>query len=149
MRKKVLGLFMAAIAVSTIGAFAQNDNQQTREQIKKECCKEKKECTKDKKCKKDHKMREGKKEKLNPFAGIELTAEQQKQLEQLKADRKAKREAAKETKKQAFEQERKAFDAEIAKILSPDQYKQYESTKANMRAHKKDKAKRNPEKQAR
>ena len=141
MRKKVLGLVMAALAISSIGVFAQNDAQKNCNKQQKECCKEKKE---------KRGERGGKKEaRLNPFTGITLSADQQQQIDQLKAERKAEQKEAKAAKKNAMEQERQAYDASIAKILTPEQYKQYESNKANIRAAKQEKMKRKIEKMAR
>ena len=68
---------------------------------------------------------------VNPFAGINLTPEQQQQVEKLRSDRKerktADKEANKEAKKQAKAQERQQYEAELAKILTPEQMAQYKN----------------------
>lgn len=132
MRKKVLGLVMAAIAVSTFGAFAQSQPSQSQvacEQVEGKCPKAKK----DKKCKGDSDCKRGKKDRFNPFEGIELTAEQQQKIDQLRAERKANKENAKKAKKEARAQEKKQFDEKMAQILTPEQYAKYE---ANCKAAK-------------
>ena len=139
MRKKVLGLVMATLAICTTGAFAQSQTQQTGNNVQKECCKEKKgkKGGKEGKKVKDGNKAERKQGRTTPFTGIELTADQQQKIDKIQADRKSTQEKAKEEKKAAKEQERKAYDQQIAQVLTPDQYKIYESNKANMRAHKK------------
>lgn len=136
MRKKVLGLVMATLAICTTGAFAQSQTQQTGNNVQKECCKEKKGNKEGKKAKDGNKA-ERKKAHISPFTGIELTADQQQKIDKIQAERKSTRDKAKEDNKAAKEQERKAYDQQIAQVLTPDQYKIYESNKANMRAHKK------------
>lgn len=140
MKKKVLGLVMAALAISSIGAFAQNDAQQNRAQTQKECCKEGKGKKGKKECKGD-KSRKGA-QSNKAFEGIQLTADQQQKIEELKANRKANIEKLKATQKNAYEQERKNFDNELAKVLTPEQYKQYESNKAAISARKQEKMKK-------
>lgn len=150
MRKKVLGLVMAALTISSIGAFAQNqtsDNKPACEQTS-ECHKGKK----DGKCKKDGK-KDGKKkgdrkhgdkvDGLNPFEGIQLTSEQQQKVDALKAERKAKmkaekgkKEADKQAAKEARQQEKAQFDAQVAEILTPEQYTQYQSNCDSIKAKK-------------
>ena len=151
MRKKVLGLFMAALAVSSIGAFAQSESRQSGEEVKKECCKEKKEKKECHKLKKECKERKDfrKEARVTPFKGIQLSAEQQAQIDQINAERKANQKKIKADKKDAFEKERQAYDEQIAKVLTPEQYKLYENNKANMRAHKQDKMKKKLEKMVR
>ena len=83
------------------------------------------------------------------FAGIDLTPDQQQKLDQLREERKANNKAAKEAKKEAKANERKAYDNSIAQILTPEQYKQYESNKANLRAHKQAKMKKRLDNKAR
>ena len=159
MRKKVLGLVMAALAISSIGAFAQSESQQTREEVKKECCKEKKEkkeCKEGKKDRKDgnkdrknKKMRDGKKEaRIKPFDGIQLTEAQQAQISQLKKNRKENFKKVKAAQKQDFVKEREAFDQEVAKVLTPEQYKVYETNRDNIRAQKRSSMKKKVERMA-
>lgn len=141
MRKKVLGLVMAALAISTFGAFAQTETQQTKPSCEQTatCKKDKKECRKGEgKHKKGPRMGS---EKKNPFEGIQLTEQQTQQLEQLKAERKAQKESDEKNRKEAREQERKAYNEKIAKILTPEQYAQYEENCRKMKAAKADKKK--------
>ena len=135
MTKKVLALVVAALGFSTIGAFAATGNQgQPQTEQTATCDKAKKgECKKEgKKChkgdKKDDKKfdKRAKRPQVNPFNGIELTPDQKQKIDQLKADRKAKREADKKAGKEARKAEREQFNAEVAKILTPDQYNQYQ-----------------------
>lgn len=150
MRKKVLGLVMAALAISTFGAFAAQQTEQPKTEQQAPCCKEKKGDQKkgDKKGhkkgdKKGHKMAQG--PKLNPFTGIQLTPEQQQKIDQLKADRKAKREAGKKADKEVRKAEREKFNAEVAKILTPEQYKIYQANCDSLKAKKADFAKKKGE----
>lgn len=150
MRKNVLGLIMAALAISSFGAFAQNETanssatcQQTTATCKNtdgECAKNKKDgkkCKKDgKKLKKDGKKGNARMQRMNPFDGIQLTAEQQAKLDALKAERKASKEAAKKASKEARQAERKQFDEKVAKILTPEQYAQYEKNKKAQKVKK-------------
>lgn len=133
MRKKVLGLVMAALTISTFGAFAQTEVQVESinlEQVSKDACKDKKDKKGKKDCKKGDRKGEkkkGKKGSFNAFRGIELTAEQQQQINQLKNERKAKVEAEKKASKEAKELAKKEFTASVEKILTPDQFKQYQA----------------------
>lgn len=160
MRKKVLGLVMAALAIGTTGAFAQSENQQSKatcEQVSEngECKKGKKECTKDsgeckkakgdrhkgikgdKKFRKDGRKAEKRDGKANPFEGIELTAEQQQQLDALRAERKAQKDAVKEAGKEAKAQQQQQYDEKIAQILTPEQYNQYKANREGLKDRKK------------
>lgn len=121
MRKKALALIMSGLLFSTIGAFAQTENQGNKvvSEQTSACCKDKKE--KKKHCKGD------KKRSSNLFNGIELTEQQQQQIAALKAERKAKKEADKKENKEARAKERAAFDEKMAQILTPEQYAQYKS----------------------
>lgn len=79
-----------------------------------------------------------KKCKKNPFAGIELTADQQAKLDQL---RDKGREAEMKVKQDAREKKakmREDFDNEVKKILTPEQWTKFESNKAEMQKSKKD-----------
>lgn len=140
MRKKVLGLLMAAMAISTIGAFAQSENT-TETTV---CTAQKGECQKEGKGKKCHKKGD-RKAKMNAFEGIELTQEQQQQIAQLKAECKAKKEADKAEKKKAKAEARAQFNEKVSQILTPEQYAQYkancDSIKANKKSDKKIKKK--------
>ena len=135
MRKKVLGLVMAAMAISTIGAFAQTENasssNETCTEQTSECCNS----SKDKKKKGDRKKGdkgECKKAKRDFFKGIELTEEQRQQIDALRKERQAKRDAEKEAK----EKEREEFNAEIERILTPEQYEIYKQNCENLKSKK-------------
>lgn len=141
MRKKVLGLVMAAMAISTIGAFAQTEVQNTKaacEQTAANCNKDKGDCKKGKKGAKGD-FKKGKKERVSPFAGIQLTETQQAQIDALKAERKADKEKAKKADKEARAEAKKQFDTKLAQILTPEQYAQYQSNCEAKKAAKKDK----------
>lgn len=140
---------------------------------KKECCKDDKACTcKDTKAMKGKKGKHGMKAKSgkmgsgermgkrqadrkdgmrrgeNPMLkGITLSADQQKQLDDLRAkrsasakDAKAKAKAdAKEMKtrnREEMKKMREEFDKELEKILTPDQLKQYQANKAEMESRR-------------
>lgn len=142
MRKKVLGLVMAALAISTFGALAQNQNTSEKvacEQTVSACCKDKKD-KKDKKDRKDFAKRGDKKAKLNPFTGIELTQEQQQQIQQLRNEKKEQHKAEKKAAKEAKLKEREAFNQSVAKILTPEQYKIYQANCDSMKTAKLKKA---------
>lgn len=146
MRKKVLGLMMAALAISTIGASAQTETTPVAP-IKKECCKEKKEYTKEKKelCPvkegkkeiskdvKKHVVRDAAKPRFNPFEGIELTPDQQQKLDKLKAERKSRNEANKKATQEQMKQEQEEYTNSVISILTPEQATIY---KANIEKRK-------------
>lgn len=152
MRKKVLGLIMAAMTIGTFGALAQTENtNNTCTEQTQECCKkdkgDKKKCEKGDRKKGDRKKGEKgefKKEKKDLFKGIELTSEQQTQIDQLRSECKTQREADKkadkEAKKEAREKQRTEFNAGVEKILTPEQYKIYQTNCENIKASRKEKA---------
>ena len=142
MRKKMLGLVAAALTIGSFGAFAQSEgassSSASQEQViqcdtpscnKSEPCKKKKGDHGDKKMKKAG-------HKANPFAGIELTSEQQSKLEALKTEQKAKKEEQKKLDKQARAKEREAFNKEVEKILTPEQFKVYQANCDSLKAKK-------------
>lgn len=133
MRKKILGLVMAALAIGTVGAYAQTESQCSSAS----CTSTEKQCKKEKK-EKCHK-KGPRQERVDPFTGIQLTQEQQQKLDNLKAERKAKKEAAKKEEKQAKAAEKKQFDAQVAEILTPEQYNQYKANCETIKAQKKEK----------
>lgn len=92
-----------------------------------------------------HRMRRGEGDPL--FNGITLSAEQQQQFKDLKEKRaaehkaaRAEKQKAKETKKEAraaeMKAKREAYDKEVAKILTPEQMKQYNANKEQMAKEK-------------
>lgn len=139
---------MAALTISTFGAFAQSETSQANaavcEQTSNECSADTKECKKDKKdkkhCKKGERKGEckGKKgQRQNPFQGIELTADQQQQIDALRAEMKAAKEAGKKADKEAKAEARKQYDEKIAQILTPEQFTQYKANCDKMKDRKK------------
>lgn len=112
---------MAALALTSTAAFAQDAN--------KENCPKKEHCQKAD-CKKD-----GKKEckSLKLFSGIELSADQQKQLDQLCSQRQENKKADKKARLEAKKQERQDFDDAVAKILTPEQYTLYKANCAKVK----------------
>lgn len=143
MKKKILGIAMAVMALVAVPSIAQTPASQ--DGAKKECCKEN--CDKNKKCDKAGKgqkcdngqqcakgQKPGKAGKqFNPFEGLSLTEAQQAQINQLqekcKTERQAKAEAAKcdkqkcDSVKAADRQAaKKAYLEEVKTILGPEQY---------------------------
>lgn len=149
MKKKVLALVVAVLALGSTSVFAQSQSQSCPPQ-QKECCKDKK----DKKDRKDKKDKKGNKKHGNPFEGIQLTPEQQQQIDNLRAEQKAQKKAnreagkelSKEARKEAKTKARQEFDAKVQKILTPEQYAQFkkncEAQKAKKEMKKKDKKER-------
>lgn len=144
-KKLILFSFLSLFCLSTLTANAQSQQQNNTEQT---CCssdkKQKHEGKKgDKKCK-GHK----KGPRMNPFEGIELTAEQQQKIDKLKSDRKEKREQEKRDKADKRKKEREAFNKELESILTPDQMAQYnancEKIAAKKKEHKKNKDNKGP-----
>ena len=119
MKKQIISLAIAAIALTSFTSFAQatTDATQTEKMVKK--------------------GRQGKgQEAKNPFEGLNLTADQQKKLDALAAERKAARENEKKASRETREKakatakanrraERKAELDKIKAILSPEQYVTY------------------------
>lgn len=132
MRKKVLGLILSTVLFSTIGAFAQEKKDVVVNGDKIETtCKQGKRI-----CNKAHKPR------INPFEGIQLTAEQQNAIDKLRQDRKVKREADKLAHKEAKKKIKEDFNSEVEKILTPEQYQQYKTNCENIALHRQDKMKK-------
>ena len=116
---------MAALAISTFGAFAQTETRQGNAACEQttECCKTKK---------------EGREKKgAGLFNGIELTPEQQQQVDALKAERKAAKQSREKANKEAKAQEKKAYDEKLAQILTPEQYAQYKANAQKIEDRKK------------
>lgn len=100
MKKKLLSLAIAAVTFSSLSAFAQattgTDSSTTSATT---CCDNTKKC-----CKEGKKGRGDKKGRcFNPFANLNLTAEQQTQLEALRAEQQATRDKARAEAKQKME----------------------------------------------
>lgn len=140
MKKKILALTLAAFTLGIVSANAQTqENGQTTAQ--EQVCKEKKECCKKikgekgaKHAKKDFKR--GDRPKMNPFFGIELTEQQEAQVKQLREQQKAQREQNKNLAKEEKAKQREAFDAEMAKILTPQQFEVYQSNRQKLKEAK-------------
>lgn len=96
----------------------------------------------DKKDKKDFKKGDRRGGKRNPFKGIELSAEQKAKIEQLREKGKAevqKVETEARTKKDKL---REDFDNDLKKILTPEQWTQYEKNRNENKQMKQGKADR-------
>lgn len=134
MKKKILALVIGALAFSTIGAFAQSEtSQKTPVQKEAKCCKEKKD--------KDghHNGKDRKKghgERINPFDGIQLSAEQQKKIEDLRAERRSQREADTTKAKEARKAQREEYNKKLTEILTPEQMAQYKTNCESIKARK-------------
>lgn len=138
MKKKVLGLAIAAMSFVAFSGMAQTPTTaesncaSAADCPQKECVK--KECSKKECCKLDKKGRRG--AIANPFEGINLSADQQAKIKQLDerrrearkqkaADRKAAKHQADSAHIAAFKAERKAYLGEVKEILGPENYMIY------------------------
>lgn len=132
MKKSILGLAFLTMAAFAIPAVAQKNDK------KAECCKEKTECAAKKECKDPKACKPGKCEKMNPFADLNLTSEQQGRIEALnnamKVSRKELKEAAKTAKEKkdttfnpraAKKQLRTKYVQDLSEILTPEQYTKF------------------------
>lgn len=130
MKKKILALAICAFGISTIGAFAQTEKSEGGK-AKTECCKE----HKGKKFAGKGDKRKGH-AKMNPFEGIQLTADQQQKISDLRAQQKSKREAEKTAAKESRKKAREEFNAQLANILTPEQMEVYKANCDTIRAKK-------------
>ncbi|MDE7413335.1 MAG: hypothetical protein K2N05_06045 [Muribaculaceae bacterium] len=130
MKKKVLSIALIAMSLVSFSGLAQNPNSKSCNNADGTCIEKVKE----------KKGKEFKKEKRNPFEGMNLTDAQKSQLEDLNAKRKAAKEAAKaefKEQKQLMKNEKRAKDSlrmvqkradklnylqEVKGIIGPDQY---------------------------
>lgn len=145
MIKKVI-LSIAIVAAASLSSFAANDNKGSDNKQSTECSGKCSDCNKE--C---NKVKPGKHGRngfgMRAFEGIDLTEAQKTQLETLRADFKAKKEAAmknkgenktkkenltEEQKKQLKaekmakrQQEKQEFDNKVKSILTPEQYTKY------------------------
>ena len=135
MNKKVLALALAAfVAAGSATISAANDND-TRKP-----CTEQSKCAKgdkksDKKGEKGMRGRKDHKGHANIFQGVELTAEQQSAIKDLREKQMA-------AEKAARQQNRETFMTGLKGILTPEQYQQVEQNAAKMkeaRAERQDK----------
>lgn len=118
MKTKFLALAVMIFAAGSSVCFAANDNKADKKQAT--------ECTQQKKC--DKECRKG----MNPFEGLNLTADQQAKLEALKQNcpMKADKQKADKQDKKAQKAEMMAkrvqgkrdFLAQVKNILTPEQY---------------------------
>ncbi|MBD5180455.1 MAG: hypothetical protein HDT01_04065 [Bacteroidales bacterium] len=151
MKKKVLSLAIALIATGAVmsAQTAQtSDNTTKTEQTEKKCnkkdgekCCNNKDAKKgNKKGHKNHSMNKGNKQGKRPdmFQGIELTADQQTALKNLREQNRKDSEQAKQERKamdQKAREERMAKrDAELKKILTPEQYTKYQANIEELKA---------------
>lgn len=157
----VAALIAIPVAANAQDVTTQQTNEiakdfQKNKKDRKNCKKDRKDndkcyCNKHKKDKKDHRRGDGRPDgrfkdsnRSNPlFKDITLTEAQQTQMKALRDSRNQAHKAAKAEKRKAKAeidkaqaQQRKArataYDQEIKKILTPEQYKQYEANKAAM-----------------
>lgn len=147
MKKKILALTLAAFTFGIVAANAQNETTtDANGKAKTECCqKDGKKCDK----KGDKEARREARAKLNPFNGIELTAEQKAQLKDLKEQQKAGKKKTKEARQEERAAKAAAYDAEVAKILTPEQYQTYQANREAMKEARQKKMKKAKEKMAR
>ena len=121
MKTKVLALATLIFVAGSTVCFAANDNKADKKQST--------ECTQQKKCDKEcHKA-------MNPFEGLNLTAEQQAKLDALKQNcpmKADKQKADKQDKKEMQTemmakrvQGKRDFLAQVKNILTPEQYVQF------------------------
>lgn len=127
MKKKLLALVMGALVLGSVNVMAQSEPKAAKVEAQ---------CTKAKEVKRD--CKKGERRDLNPFTGIQLTQEQQAQLDNLRQQRKDQKEEAKKAEKEAKAKNREAFNAEVAKILTPDQFAQYKANCDSLKARKMD-----------
>lgn len=139
MKKKIFGIAIAAVALMTsASAFAQKPTQCKKEECKKEIVCKKDTCTTCKNdtcttCKKDRHCR-------NPFEGITLTPEQQKQLDAIRPQRPQKGDRqAQGADRQARREARQQYFDQVKTILTPEQYEQFMKNIKKDRPHKKGK----------
>lgn len=123
MKTKALALATLIFAASSSVCFAANDKKADSKCTNTECTHQKK-CDKD--CKKA----------INPFEGLNLTADQQAKLEALKqncpakaerqkADKQSKNDEQKANMKAQRAQGKRDFLAQVKGILTPEQYVQF------------------------
>lgn len=80
--------------------------------------------------KKVGKGKKGSKERMNPMAGINLTDAQKDKLKELRKEQKASVEKIDKEARAKKEKARAEFDKDLKKVLTPEQYAQYEANKA-------------------
>ncbi|MDE6268127.1 MAG: DUF1682 domain-containing protein [Muribaculaceae bacterium] len=146
MKKIILPLAFAAFIGMTMNAQTNNSVKNAENgccQKQEQCCKtDGKKCEKEAK-KEGHKkgdMRHGGKERFNPFQGIELTADQQTQLQNLREERKLADRKKSEDRKAEKAEQKKQYNEKVKSILTPEQYAQYEKNmaqKADRKSHHK------------
>ena len=127
MKKKILALALALGALSAMPAVAQNQNPEAPTCTQAECT-QKKDCPKQK----ASKQLKGKKQQaVNPFEGLNLSAEQQAAVKQLNDKRnearkqfraQLKSEKGDSVQRPDFKQERRDYLNQLKGILTPEQY---------------------------
>ncbi|MCM1319872.1 MAG: hypothetical protein NC217_05775 [Muribaculaceae bacterium] len=125
MIKKIFAVAVIALSSISISAMAQDRPGN---------CKGPK-CDKQEQCSRPApgNKKSGKKDRLNPFQGIELTAEQQAKLDNLKKKDAEQRDKNKEKVAKERKERMEKHDKEIKNILTPAQYQQYEANKQAMK----------------
>lgn len=120
MKKKILGIAAAIVAFVAINASAQNNATNYCNNNCNNNCTPEAQCQNPTKCKKD------KKECRNPFAGLNLTDEQQKAIKEIKRPNcKAFSDSCKNIKAKKMQSARTEYLAKIKTILTPQQYQQF------------------------
>lgn len=139
MKKKIFGLALALMTVGTLSSFAANTND-------KKC--DKQDCQKQQCDKKAGECKKGDRQCLNPFEGLNLTADQQSKLNELKESCCKARKDNKDNKADRVDprQAKRDFLAKVKGILTPEQYVTFlENNFTNGRPHM-DKANRQGDK---
>lgn len=128
MKKKILSLAIAAIALISFNGMAQTSNSEIPNTTKKECVGKKKcDNVAGKQCK------DGKRTKANPYEGMNLTEAQKTQLQQLDGKRKSARKLDMQSKKENKQRndslrmaqrraDRKSYLEEVKAIVGPENY---------------------------
>ena len=137
MKKKLIAFsFLSLFALTAINANAQTEKPVVKQE--QDCCVKKGKCPKGDigkaEVKKAKHFKKG--PKVNPFDGINLTAEQQTKIDKLKADRKENRTKEKEAQADKRKKEREKFNKELASILTPEQMAQYNANCEKIAAKK-------------
>lgn len=118
MNKIILSLAILASSAFSFSAYADNAAGAPE--------KAKQECNAKAKCEK------GRKDRKSPFDGLNLSADQQSKIKELRQQCKTRKTEVRQMKAQA----RKEYQTQLQQILTPEQYAQYEQ---NMKAARHDK----------
>lgn len=162
MNKRIFGIAVLAASLMAPTAFAATQDNTTakQEQCQKKDCKDKKECKGKQECNGDKKECNGGKKAhhkgfkggqkrggFDPFAGIELTPDQQTKVnalmesqkqrhEAMRAQRKEQKQLDKEAAREARQADMQQFDAQVQTILTADQFEVYTANRKAMQEMK-------------